>query len=116
MVHGIALDRQSEVTHIHSVLLQSSYSLSVTDHYGVQDTGELTNLYNKHLQAFSELIAKTHDSAELSDRVMSLLPYLKTLAAQHLKALAVYKKSAENATVEFPALHRELFATEFTTQ
>ena len=46
---------------------------------------------------------------------MSLLPYLKTLAAQHLKALAVYKKSAENATVEFPALHRELFATEFTT-
>jgi len=97
------------------IALLNTVVLFQPDHYGVQDTEELTNLYNKHLQAFTELLTKTHDSVELTDRVMSLLPYLKTLAAQHLKALATYKKTAENATVEFPALHRELFATEFTT-
>lgn len=85
-------------------------SIIFTDHYGVQDTPALKHLYNKHITAFSELINRTHESSDYADKALQHLPYLKSLANQHLAALAAYKKSTTDS-IDFPALHRELFAT-----
>lgn len=75
--------------------------------------GELRQLYNTHLAAFTELVNRTHESAEYAEKTLAFLPYLKTLAAQHLQCLAAFKKTSITS-VDFPALHRELFATEYT--
>ena len=84
----------------------------VADHYGVQDTVELRKLYNNHMAAFTELINRTHESSEYAEKTLAHLPYLKVLAEQHIKALSAFKKLSKTS-VEFPALHRELFATEY---
>ena len=71
---------------------------------------ELEQLYNKHVTAFTELINRTHESSEYAAKAMIHLPYLKSLSIQHLQALSTFKKTGHDK-IEFPALHRELFAT-----
>ncbi|KAF6017378.1 Hr46 [Bugula neritina] len=95
------------------IALLNTVVLFQPDHYGVQDTTELKQLYNKHITAFTQLINRTHESSEYAEKTLAHLPYLKTLAAQHFKALSTFKKLTGDS-IEFPALHRELFATDFT--
>lgn len=78
----------------------------------MQDRVELSKLYNDHLSAFTELINRTHESSEYAQKTLAHLPCLKILAEQHIKALSAFKKLTNNS-IEFPALHRELFATEY---
>lgn len=70
---------------------------------------ELQQLHNKHVTAFTELINRTHESSEYAAKAMVYLPYLKSLSSQHMQALSTFKKMSHDS-IEFPALHRELFA------
>ncbi|XP_067938498.1 probable nuclear hormone receptor HR3 isoform X2 [Watersipora subatra] len=94
------------------IALLNTVILFQPEHYGVQDRVELGKLYNKHLIAFTELINRTHESVEYAEKTLAHLPCLKILAARHMKALSTFKRVSNNS-VEFPALHRELFATEY---
>ncbi|XP_067941730.1 probable nuclear hormone receptor HR3 [Watersipora subatra] len=92
------------------IALLNAVTLFQPDHYGVQNKDQLQCLYDKHLNALSDLLERTHGSTEYVNKVTAYLSYMKSLSFQHMKTLNDFKSSG-NASFEFTALHRELFAS-----
>jgi len=92
------------------IALLNAVVLFQPDHYGVQDREQLQSLHDKHYAALTDLLERTHECSDYSQKISIYLPYLKSLSYQHMKALNDFKSSG-NATFEFSALHRELFAS-----
>ena len=87
--------------------------LSSVGRPGVKDTGLIQKLADRIIAALKMELGKNHpEDEELKARLMEKIPTVHTLSAKHVDVLNRFKIS--NPSVEFPALHKELFSPEGT--
>ena len=78
---------------------------------GVKDRAVIQKLSERIETALKLEIGRTRsDDEEFKQKLLEKLPTLRDLSLKHVFILNKFK--IENPTVEFPALHKELFSTE----
>ena len=76
---------------------------------GVKDTASVQKLGERIESALKIEVGKTHpEDAEFKMALLEKLPVLRELSMKHIRVLNRFKQA--NPTVEFPALHKELFS------
>jgi nuclear receptor subfamily 1 group F protein 4 len=95
--------------------LYSAYVLLSPDRPGLKGTGEITRLNNAVLRALRYESAKTHrhpikGDVTVVDALLARVPQLRELGLLHLEALGRLRRMAPH--LDFPALHKELFAVD----
>ena len=75
----------------------------------MQDAASIQKLGEKIESALKIEIGKVHpEDAEFKMALLEKLPVLRELSLKHIRVLNKFKMA--NPTVEFPALHKELFS------
>lgn len=78
---------------------------------GVKDTVSVQKLSDRVEMALKQEIVKQHqDEDEFLGQLLKKVPVLHDLSHKHVLILNRFKQ--QNPTVDFPALHKELFSTD----
>ncbi|XP_021962716.1 probable nuclear hormone receptor HR3 isoform X1 [Folsomia candida] len=95
--------------------LYSAFVLLSPDRPGLKGTGEISRLNGAVLRSLRYESAKTHrhpikGDVTVVDALLARVPQLRELGLLHLEALGRLKRMSPH--LEFPALHKELFAVD----
>ncbi|XP_064645714.1 probable nuclear hormone receptor HR3 isoform X2 [Lineus longissimus] len=97
------------------IALLSAIVLLSPERPGVKDITQVQKIQERVMSAFKIEIGKNHPENEsISTELVSKIPQLHMLSAQHINVLSKFKKTAPS--IEFPALHKELFSAEEGSQ